>query len=331
MVLKLLEGFDDNLANQRLGGSWEGPSATYGLHGDGIRVGDIGNDIAYIPVDDGETNFVGFACKFAGNDGQFIAFGSGSGVELDLANQRLHGFVQTGVSGQTTHVYTPIGSITGGSWHYIEVKVFHSTSSAGILQLGVDGTYTAESTGIDWYYEGLAFELGGTLSQFVDYASIDDLYIADGTGTVNNTFLGPTEVVTLYPDGNGNSSDLLGSDADYTDNYLLVDENPPDDGTTYVGSGVEGEKDTYTFDDMTGTGSVSGLIVSANAKKTDTGSKFIRPVARLSSTDYTSDTKSLSETYGPAESVFDENPDASAAWTITTVNAAEFGIEVRSS
>ena len=67
------------------------------------------------------------------------------------------------------------------------------------------------------------------------------------------------------------------------------------------------------------------------ARRTQTGAKYARAVARVNSTDYVGTTKALGEGYGTVENVFDENPDTSTAWTPTTFNGAEFGPEVRGS
>ena len=64
---------------------------------------------------------------------------------------------------------------------------------------------------------------GATTANY-DY---DDLYICDGTtvpGEPVNDFLGDVRVDTLYPNGNGNSSQWVGQDANSTDNYLNVDD-----------------------------------------------------------------------------------------------------------
>ena len=80
----------------------------------------------------------------------------------------------------------------------------------------------------------------------------DDVYLMAGTG---DEFLGDCTVATLLPTGNGFVNQFVGSDGNSTDNYLLVDEQPPS-STDYVGSATTGQQDLYTLTNLTGSGTV---------------------------------------------------------------------------
>lgn len=77
---------------------------------------------------------------------------------------------------------------------------------------------------------------------------VDDLAVNDTTGSIQNSWPGEGEIIHLYPNSNGDNSGWTGSDGDSTDNYLLVDEFPPDDATTYVQSNTSGQIDDYNID-----------------------------------------------------------------------------------
>lgn len=333
MVLKLLESFDDDLWDERITGTAT-TGASYGLHGDGIRAGATPGTYFYVPVDPANgTAILGFALKVVnsgeGDRALSRQFGSSS-VELwyDSTNQRLHMQVQTG-SVSYYHQYTAVGSVPLNKWVYVEIKWYHNTGSAGTMQIGVNGVYQTEGTGIDYFSGFSSLRFGWTLITDVADFYMDDIYVADTTGGVNDDLLGPLVVNSYLPNGNGNSSDLVGSDGNSTDNYLLVDESPPDDGTTYVESGTQGDKDTYAIANVSGTPTIVGVMPTAYAQRTQTGVKFLRHVTRVSSTDYVGSDLGLSEDYTPVEEAWDENPNTSTAWTATTLNAAEFGVEVR--
>ena len=158
---------------------------------------------------------------------------------------------------------------------------------------------------------------------------VDDLYVCNGAGTSNNDFLGDVAVYNLLPNGNGFYSQFVGSDADSTDNYLLVDEAGNPVTTDYAGSPTDGNKDTYTFQDLpVSSGTVLGTQVGMYAAKSDTLAKSIRSVARLSGVDATGTDHTLQTSYDIHDDIYETKPGG-GAWTIADVNNTEFGAEAR--
>lgn len=157
---------------------------------------------------------------------------------------------------------------------------------------------------------------------------LDDHYLIDLTGSINNDFLGNIRVLTISPSGNGNSSDFTGSDGNSTDNYALVD----DSGTStadYVESGTVGHKDTYAHADTLATTTlIKGVSYNIIAVKTDTDPRVVCPVVRHSGTDYDGDNITLTETYSNHQQVLETNPGTSSDWTKSDVDSAEFGTKV---
>jgi hypothetical protein len=158
----------------------------------------------------------------------------------------------------------------------------------------------------------------------------DDLYICDGAGSTNNNFLGDCRVDAFAANGNGNSSQLTGSDGNSTDNYLLVDDATTiDDDTTYVEHATVGNKDTYACANMSHTPtSIFGVQVCANAKKDDAGAKSLCTVTRSGGADTDGATQALSTSYTYYREILEQDPNGPIAWTATNFNAAEFGIKV---
>lgn len=73
---------------------------------------------------------------------------------------------------------------------------------------------------------------------------IDDVYIDDTTG---EGAAAPLDLLRFYwasPDGNGNYNSWVGSDADSTDNYLLLDERPPSD-SDYIETATVDQYDSH--------------------------------------------------------------------------------------
>jgi hypothetical protein len=217
-----------------------------------------------------------------------------------------------------------------GVWRYFEMKVVID-SSAGSVEVRQDGVVTLNETGIDTQATSNAYvdavRIGSSPNISYMDASIDDLYICNGDGSVNNDFLGDISVRALNPNGNGTTSDLVGSDGDSTDNYLLVDETTPDTAD-YVESSTPGDKDTYAFGDLgIASGVVYGVQINAYAQKSDAGDRSFVSVARLSGAEEDGAVNILSTTPHYFSEIRETKPGG-GAWSIADVDAAEFGFKV---
>jgi hypothetical protein len=230
---------------------------------------------------------------------------------------------------------TVVSKLANSTWSYIEMR-FVIDNAAGEVEVLVNGTQIVNITGVDTqntanaYVNG--FRLGDDGDDFTFHA-FDDLYILDDVdsgvvGAPNNDFLGDVRVQVRLPDNNGNSSQWVGSDGNSTNNYQLVDETAPNNDTDYVEASSVGNKDTYSFQDMTATsGTVYGVQVSPYARKTDAGTKEIVAVSRLATVEEDSSASALTADYIYYPKVFEANPDGDQ-WEIADVNSAEFGVKV---
>ena len=98
-------------------------------------------------------------------------------------------------------------------------------------------------------------------------AIYDDFYLMTGSG---DTPLGDIVIETLYPNGNGNANQFVGSDGDSTNNYLLVNETGAPVTSSYVADSTSGHQDMYALTDLvTSAGTVLGVCHSAYLAKTD--------------------------------------------------------------
>ncbi|MET0980421.1 MAG: hypothetical protein ABWX90_04140, partial [Candidatus Saccharimonadales bacterium] len=179
--------------------------------------------------------------------------------------------------GGVTNIGTTVaGTFTPDIWHYVEMQVkLHDTTGFAIVKL--DGTTIINVTGVDTKNAGTK-----TVYDQVRIAGspgwlYDDLYIKVGAG---ETFLGPITVETIYPNGNGNVSGWMGSDSNYIDNYLLVDEPGVPVTTDYV-RGVALSKDQYTLSDLVHTdGNIVGICHVAHMALPVAGAQKFRLVNR---------------------------------------------------
>lgn len=336
MALLFCEGFDDGMAASKwmigAGNTFPAGTGRYGAS----ALFDNNNDILTKGLGSGPgvgTAIVGFACKINSISAPvvFLELSTDSAASLQLSLKfEMNGTltVRRGGASSTT-LLTSSATFVVGAWHYIELKATVSDTT-GDVELRMDGKSVGTFSG-DTKFMGTSNNIdtvrfGGTTSI---NASVDDVYVCDTTGSVNNDFLGDIKVETLYPNGNGNSSQLTGSDGNQTDNYLLVDEAGTPSTADYVVGASAGLKDTYTFTDLaTATGPIKGVQLTSYANKTDAGARDLINVTRSSGTEADSASMALQTTYVAHSSIQETNPNGGGAWTVTDVNNAEFGAKV---
>ena len=205
------------------------------------------------------------------------------------------------------------------TWYYIEVAY---DTVAGSLEVRVNGQMWLTSTDISLQTDPLlGFMLGMTYNggQHFYY---DDVRCSDDT-----TFLGDCRVCTLLPEDDGPTVDWTRGGTDTGFNFSQVNENPADDGVTYVFTVTVGKIDLYDFPPLPiVTGEVLGVETVIVADNDTSGVTTIQ--AWLSSTGTTAGGATLSPTSGAFIAFIDvwlTDPHTSAQWDIAGVNAAFFG------
>jgi hypothetical protein len=227
---------------------------------------------------------------------------------------------------------TSTNSISNTGHHYVEVKV-KIDPSVGTVEFRYDNVALIALTGQNTRTSANSFATNilfcsvedGTTSYSLSACDIDDLYICDSAGSVNNDFLGDVRVECLFPTGAGNYAQFTPSTGS---NHTCVDETAQNGDTDTVSSATVGNIDSYAYGNPTpSSGSVKGVIVTSVAKKDDGGSRLITGHARLSSTDLAGADISLGNSYKSQQTVLETKPGG-GAWSLTDVANAEFGVKV---
>jgi hypothetical protein len=220
--------------------------------------------------------------------------------------------------------------VSGGVWNYIEMKVGISPT---------DGTFALRLNGVS--IPGIADKTGlntgtGTINRLVfnpDFTwgrmLVDDIYVASGSGSVNNDFLGDVRVETLYPTASGTYSDFSRGGTDSGSNWSQTDEAVVNDDTDFVYSSTVGHKDLYTMSNLnTATGTVYGVQADIRAKKSDSGTRGLAGYLRVGASEAeTSSYGAIATSYQFHREVM-ENKPGGTGWTISDVNGLEFGVKV---
>jgi hypothetical protein len=229
----------------------------------------------------------------------------------------------------TTLVETSDYAFTPDIWNYVEIEV--QVADSGHLTLRVNGAEVYSFTGVDTKNAGTGFIdtiyfMSGAFGRSVRY---DDIYALDTTGSAPyNTFLGDCRIETLRPNAAGDSTDFTPSAGS---NHQNVDDSPgPDGDTTYNESSTVAHKDLYGLADLSEAyDTIYAVMPEIYARKDDAGDRTINTVLKSDSTESDGGAAGLSTSYayliGP---ILTEDPDTTAAWDATGVDAVQVGLEI---
>jgi len=233
-------------------------------------------------------------------------------------------------------VASGLNSISSQGWFFIELQATISTS-AGTAAVRVNGQPVAsfpDQTGlntqasanasvssVNWYM----------VSQYGALFEIDDLYFADGTTGPGsypcNSFVGSTRVSTQFAVGNGSVS-WSPSDSG-TDNWNMVAETAFDGDTTYNRTNTAGAQDLLNFQALASTISQVIAVQATGAyRKEDAGSRTLANVLKSGSTTSVGATRSPDVSYLFFTDLFALDPNTSASWAVSAVNALQAGYKV---
>lgn len=341
MALLFVDSFDTTTTvarmAERYGASSTGfASLVTGRTGNAFRFGNNANYLQtrVLPTS-GSTFIIGLGYKATAFDQIILRI---------YESATLHLYLKTNSSGNLL-VYRGDNTLLGtsstvlsiSSWYYLEFKgAIHD--STGSFTVRIDGAtfggLTASSqdtrngaTGI-WDSVMLGPN-GGVGSQF----DADDFYICDGSGSVNNDFLGNIKITAVLPQtdgvgGAGGAQEWTPSTG--TDHGALVDEADPN-STDYVSSSTAGQRDTFNYPACGVTGTIKAVAVDPYTIKTDAGARTLKTVVRISSTNYDHAAAiSPLTTYSSQPQIWETNPATTLAWTAGDIDGAEFGIKLES-
>lgn len=217
-----------------------------------------------------------------------------------------------------------------GVWYYLEFKVIFS-ATVGRIYTYIDNVLVDDSTAslntmstANAYCN--AFVLGGNAASiFGSTRYYDDVVVGDTTGSFCNDRLGDVWIQTVMPTGAGTNTAW---DPSAGNNWDCVEEIPPSTAE-YVETAVLNEIDDYaTANVVSTTGTVHAVVVKAYAQKTSAGTRKISGATTSNAVAGVGTEVALATDYHYVASPIYQNPDGPVAWTITTVNAAEFGVKL---
>jgi len=220
--------------------------------------------------------------------------------------------------------------ITQGTWYYVEWR-YKMADSGGRHQIIVNGTdEIVDYTGDTKYSTANSMVGIYVYNQAYSACKVDDMYVIMNDAVGLTDFLGDCRVDTIFPNGDGNYSQLTPS---VGDNYECVDEDPIETAD-YVEGDTDGEKDTYTYENVNvdiDDSNIYGVSVQSVGQRTlSVGNIDLRNMVRSGGSDYygSQDWPCGENFLGYKQSIWEDDPDDSNPWTQAKINACEFGVEL---
>lgn len=290
------------------------------------------------------AGYVGWRGRYTGvpTNGQFAQLQE-NGITTHLALRRNAGGQIELVRGDATVLGTTISAVDITISHHYSVDFVIGDGTAGSATVKIDGAAVITVSGVDTRNSAsgtgvvnkMHWTTAGTGNVFV---RIDDYYHGNATGVAPyNAAPGECRVETLRPTGDGASSQWVNSAATSVANWSYIDDNTTT--ADYIGSGTTGNRDLHTLGDLyvPGAGVVQVYAVqeAVLAAKSDSGTAkdllgVLRDADGTVVTETLADDLALTTTYtwfkGAVKTL---DPDG-VAWTSTSANALQAGVEVGS-
>lgn len=222
-------------------------------------------------------------------------------------------------SGVVTAMGTVIGTIpliTTGRFT-VDIHLRGGSSGTGLVEVYADSQVMLSVVG--------SFAFTGIHSLILSPTGSDATAV---TNTVYSQIIAANELLigsklaTLVLSTIGSNNSWVGSTSDSaaTVNAIGLDT------TTYISAQTAGLVETWVTSDIDPQyTNVRAVIISALGKYSTSGPKNLDACTRINAANYFTAMTTLGPGYLPSQAIFSINPVTNAAWTVSDVNAAEFG------
>lgn len=217
------------------------------------------------------------------------------------------------------------------TWNHFGLA-FKVDAVNGYMKVYFNGVLVIDYAGVTTPPSGGSFP-GWSRVRWAPTGYLDDLYWGDVSGSAPfNAFLGNLRVEGQLP-----LRDALGvglyrqlTPSTGIDHGSLVNENPPDDDTTYLYGDIVDHKETVAFPDIT-TDSENYLAVQMmiQAKNEGLGAVSIAPLLEYGGSVYEGTSVPLGSNYVYISHMYQNNPATGGLWTEGAVNASRGGLIIK--
>jgi hypothetical protein len=237
-------------------------------------------------------------------------------------------WVKRGVNGNPTdHAYVAhsTSQMFFDRWYYVELKVvLHPTN--GSFELRINGKVEASQTGVQT--TNPAAQSLGSISRLGSYGTFasgfgyDDWYLCDGSGSVNNNFMGDVRLSGSYVNLDGHQ----GWHTTDNQNAHSTAIGTLDGDTSYNYSRTLGDIDTFFHTQPAGLTSVQGVMINTFRREEGVGgTRQLAMVTRVGNQTNIADPTTCSNSYFDDPHTYDVNPVTGDPWTVANWQATQFG------
>lgn len=249
-------------------------------------------------------------------------------IRINVATRLVEIYTSTGTLVATGSVPVPYGG-------RCVVEIYVKIADAGTIGVKLDGTENVTFTGDT---KPTADANMNNIQYTLYSGRYDDLAMNDTTGATNNSWCGDERIMGLLPNGNGDASQLTGSDGNQVDNYALVDELIANGETDYVEGSVVNYRDLYSLEacGLSGVTIKQVQIVVWARDTVGAGGQISLPL-KTESVEHTSPQSEMETLFPLATSYapvwgdqYFVNPTTGLAWTVEQLDALQIGAKVKS-
>lgn len=230
---------------------------------------------------------------------------------------------QLGVSvwqGGTKLGNTAANQYAANNYFYMECQVNAGIGDASIV-VRINGNIVLSIIGLT-ISDIDGFGIGRGFIGEVSNCRYDDWTVADGLGTLNNSFLGDRRCETAFVDADTALADWTPSTG--TSGFAILDNMPPNDGQ-YVEGSNSGDISEFELTPMgIATNDVAGIVIIGRSAKDEGGTADFR--LGINSAGFVNngplESPNVTPSYSYFQHVVERNPNGNIPWTRTTRDAA---------
>jgi hypothetical protein len=222
-------------------------------------------------------------------------------------------------------------SVSLGKWNLVEMH-YKLADSGGVFQIKIEGILLLDWSGDSNPNTSTQVSSIRLRGDNMSVLYLDDIAINDTSGTEQNSWPGDGHILMFDANGNGDFSQLTGSDGNSTDNYLLVDETPPDSDTTYVVGNTTGQKDLYNVENhnLPSNAALTLLWGQVLARAEAAGAGDIKVLLKSGATTHASPVRTPTTNYSLFRTDYlTKDPSDDQAWSFNDLDTVQVGVEIQ--
>lgn len=226
----------------------------------------------------------------------------------------------------TTIGSTSTTALVANTWYWIELQVTISTT-VGVANLYINNVSVLAGSSLNTQNTGNAFFNQMALVAVSPNFLADSFHFWDSTaGDFTGFPYGEHIIDTRLPNAAGSNAAWTRGGTITGANFSQVNEANEDADTTYVVSSTANQIDSYAFPAMAETAGIIGTVaINTVDRIDDVGPHTMDHFTKSGASTALSAAISPSASYLNHQTFRGTDPNTSAAWTLTNLNAAEFG------